>query len=331
MLRRTRLLPIFLSANLCPVLANWAVWSLPGLRSIYRRAASLRADIWLANDWDMLPIAARLAKEWGGKVVYDSHEFATRQQENSRRWRLFFRPMVRAAEKSFIGKAALVTAVSDGIAEELHALYGIDRPLVIRSMPHYREIPFRATGHTVRVLYHGAVGPTRKLEQIIDSVPLWQPQFTLTIRGPGDAGYLARLQSRIRALDLEDRIALASPVPMTALVEEASAFDVGLFVFGKESPQNEYVLPNKFFEYTMAGLALCVSDLPEMTRLMRQHDLGVLVDGFAPRVIAEAINSLTPHAIDCHKKNALAAARILNWDCESQKLMGACERVANHD
>src|SRR5690606_24842998 len=169
------------------------------------------------------------------------------------------------------------------------------------------------------------------LEQMIDSVPLWRPQFSLTIRGPGDAAYLARLRCRIRALGMEDRVTLAPPVPMTARVEEASAFDVGLFVFGKESPQNEYVLPNKFFEYVMAGLALCVSDLPEMARLTRQQELGVLIDGFAPQAIAEAVNSLTPLAIDGYKTNALAAARILNWDCECRKLIGPCEGLARYD
>ena len=57
---------------------------------------------------------------------------------------------------------------------------------------------------------------------------------------------------------------------MTALVREASAYDVGLFALPGNSRHNEFALPNKFFEYVMAGLALCVSDLPEMARLVRQ-------------------------------------------------------------
>jgi hypothetical protein len=61
---------------------------------------------------------------------------------------------------------------------------------------------------------------------------------------------------------------------MTDLVREAAAFDVGLFALPRHSNHNRYALPNKFFEYSMAGLALCVSDLPEMGALVRRDQLG---------------------------------------------------------
>ena len=48
----------------------------------------------------------------------------------------------------------------------------------------------------------------------------------------------------------------------------------------------------------MAGLAVCVSALPEMAALVRDHDLGVLVEGMEPEKIAAAINSLDRERID---------------------------------
>jgi glycosyltransferase involved in cell wall biosynthesis len=110
---------------------------------------------------------------------------------------------------------------------------------------------------------------------------------------------------------------------MTALVREAAVYDVGFFALPGSSRHNEFALPNKFFEYLMAGLALCITDLPEMARLLREHDLGVTFPRVDVEMIAAAINSLEPGAIDRYKRNALRAARELCWERESERLVAA--------
>jgi glycosyltransferase involved in cell wall biosynthesis len=196
--------------------------------------------------------------------------------------------------------------------------------MVIRNTPPFQEFPLRPTGEVIEVLYHGIVSPGRGLEEVIQSVALWKPEFRLTIRGPVGDAYRSELQSRMAAAGVSDRVRLSPPVPMTDLVREAHAADVGLFVLPGHSRHNRYALPNKFFEYIMAGLALCVSDLPEMARLTGQYDLGRLVNGLSPRDIATQINSLDRQTIDCYKRNALAAARQLNWRVESGRLLDRC-------
>jgi glycosyltransferase involved in cell wall biosynthesis len=89
-------------------------------------------------------------------------------------------------------------------------------------------------------------------------------------------------------------------------------------------------LPNKFFEYVMAGLALCASDRPEMARLIQQYDLGVTIAAVEPKAIAAAINALDPDRIDRFKRNALAAARELCWERESERLVGAYSAALAH-
>ena len=120
---------------------------------------------------------------------------------------------------------------------------------------------------------------------------------------------------------------IAPPVPLVDLVAAAANFDIGLFALPGHSQQNVHVLPNKFFEYTMAGLALCVSDLPEMTALLRQHDLGRLIPEDTPEAIATAINGVDRAAIDAHKMHALAAARTLNWEVEADRFYAAIEQA----
>ncbi|HEY1259687.1 MAG TPA: glycosyltransferase [Stellaceae bacterium] len=303
----------------------------PIVNAVHRAARSVAADVWLANDWTALPLAARLARENGGVYAYDSHELAAEEHAEQAAWRYWKQPIVSAIERRYIGDAAVVSTVSAGIAERLDRLYALPRPTrVVRNTPHYRESGFRRTGGRIRVLYHGIVASGRGLEVAIDSVAIWRPEFHFTIRGPENPGLSHALRTRIRDLGLADRVELAPAVPMTELVRAASAFDIGFFVFPDDCWHNRFVLPNKFFEYVMAGLALCVSDLPEMARLVNAYELGVLVPRVDPGAIAAAVNSLDRERIDRCKQNALAAARELCWEREAAELIGAYACLAGH-
>ncbi len=297
---------------------------------LYAIAARRRPHVWLANDWTALPIARRLAREQGARLVYDTHELAADEYTERLRWRILERPTVVAVERLGLRDASLVTCVSDGIADRLRDHYGLpERPIVIRNVPDYQEMPFRPTDATIRILYHGIVAPGRGLESCIRSVPLLRPEFRLTIRGPGSADYLASLRKLIAELGADDRVDLAPAVPMIGLVREANSFDVGLFALPDHSLHNRFALPNKFFEYTMAGLALCLSNLPEMKRLVAEFNLGRLFAGTEPSAIAAALNGFDRDMIDQYKRQSLKAARELNWQSESVKLVTRCEALAS--
>jgi glycosyltransferase involved in cell wall biosynthesis len=303
-------------------------WSWPAIRELYAQAAGLSADVWLANDWTSLPVAMRLAAERGGHYGYDTHEFALEEYAERASWRILRRPMVHAIEGRGITGALVVSAVSAGIAEELQRIYSLAvSPLVIRNTPSRVSIAPRRSGSRIRVLYHGLVAPGRGLEATIRSVPLWRREFDFTIRGPGTPKYISRLQAEIERLGIGDRVFLAPPVPMTELVREASSFDIGYFALPDHSGHNRFVLPNKFFEYAMAGLALCVSDLPEMTRLIEQYQMGVTLASLAPADIADAINRLNLDSLSYFRSKALAAANELCWEQESERLVAAYARA----
>jgi glycosyltransferase involved in cell wall biosynthesis len=294
------------------------------LEAMYEVARNVEADIWLANDWTALPLAARLEREKGGIYVYDTHELATEEYAEKREWRRWTRPVVQALEGKYIRDARVVSAVSAGIAGRLDRLYALPRPtLVVRNTPNYERRAFRSTGHRIRVLYHGIIVPGRGLEIAIDSVVQWRSEFDLTIRGPENPQFTPSLRERVAARGLEGRVVLAPAVPMTALVDEAAAFDIGFFALPGHSRHNEFALPNKIFEYVMAGLCLCTTDLPEIAALIREYELGVTVPTLNEAAIAAAINGLDRQRIDYHKRNALIAARELCWERESERLIGA--------
>ena len=301
----------------------------PRLGPMLERARTLPADIWIANDWNTLPAALWLASEQGAHLIYDTHELATEEYSESLRWRLFNRPFRRALEVTALPHAKMVMTVSEGISRRLEQIFGLaEAPLVVRNVPAYRECVLRPAGKKVRALYHGGLAPGRGLEENIASVEHWRPEFSLTIRGSGDRAYLDHLKECAARSTAASRIEFVPPVPMVELVTEANAFDIGLFALPGHSMQNTYALPNKLFEYTMAGLAVCVTDLPEMTRLVERYELGRTISGSSPLAIAKAINAFDRGSIDTAKANSLRAARELCWEIEQKTMIEHIDRIA---
>jgi glycosyltransferase involved in cell wall biosynthesis len=303
-----------------------AYWSEVNNEGIYQHLAYVDPgdyDLILCHDWFMAPIADRLAERLGVPYSIDVHEYARGQytSRGRRRWRDL--PWAHALQKRYLPRAAAVTTICDGIADLLQSEYRLPaRPTLVRSFARRQELTARPTGERVTVLYHGIVVPGRGLEEAIASVPRWRPEFRLILRGGADPGHLTELRSRIERADVGDRVSLEDPVPASEMIERANAdADIGFFVQPDLSPQKRFTLPNKFFEYVTAGLALCVSDLPEMARFVHQHDLGVLVGEATPEAIANAINSLDREAIDRYKRHSLEAARVLDWSLESQVML----------
>lgn len=333
LLRFIRRVLLAVQAQRCRLQPQYAqkiywIWN-EKFNDLFEKAKPLHCDIWLANDWITLPIAARLAAENGGIYVYDTHEFALEEYQERLVWRVAQKPIVAALEGAFIKDAKLVTAVSSGIADRLTKIYQLPRAvLTIRNTPRYVEVPFKATPAAIRVLYHGIVAPGRGLEAAIDSVGRWSADRSLYIRGPSSQDYLFSLRKRIGDAGVQDRVFLLPPVPMTELVGAAAEFDVGFFALPGHSLHNEYALPNKFFEYAMAGLALCVSDLAEMSSILTRYELGSTFAEVNPDLIAVAINALTREKIDQFKRNSLRAAKELCWESESGNLVSALTALA---
>lgn len=306
--------------------ADALYWQMGGIGDqLFRVAHHETADIWVANDWSTLPLAARLARVNGGVYTYDSHELAVEEFAERRLWRLLRRPYVAALEARHISGAQHVSAVSRPIAERLQSLYDLPgTPLVVRNLPAYRETPFRPTGMPIRVLYHGVISPNRGLEEAIASVRDWRAGITLTIRGPGSDAYIAELKSVAAVIGVTERFSVLPPVATTELVAEAAAYDIGLHPLPDLSANNRYALPNKVFEYAMAGLALCVSDLPEMARLVSEHGIGrTFPTTSLTQGIAAAVNAFEPSEIDTFKRASLEAAKVLCWEQESARMVDA--------
>ena len=118
-----------------------------------------------------------------------------------------------------------------------------------------------------------------------------------------------------------DRVQFREPVPFTDMIREATEADIGYHIPMNFSAQINFSLPNKFFEYPMAGLAVVCADLPEWRKIGDEFGHCVFVDRPDPAVIAEHINGLSGAMIDAMKRRALDSARRLCWENERKILV----------
>lgn len=317
-----------LGARLAHFASYTFFWRRQVIRGFADRRPEYRPDIVLAHDYFTSDIAIEIGEKFGVPAVVDCHEYALGQYAHDPHWVKWHQTVVRELQDYLFPKLDGLTVVCDGIAELIAGDHALQRPpRVVRSLPFFSPQPFRPTGDIVTVLYHGEIFPARALHIAVRSMRLWRPEFRLVLRGYSDPAYVVHLRQIASEVGVADRLEIQPPVSFDRIVPAANDADVGYFVHLDASLQRRFALPNKFFEYVMAGLALVVSDLPEMARLVRQYECGTLVPECNEESIARVINSLDRARIDEMKRRSLAAAKELNWDAEREKMMSLYREI----
>jgi glycosyltransferase involved in cell wall biosynthesis len=310
-------------ATVLPGLAPALYWLPPLRRAALRALLEFKPDIVICNDWNTLPVGAAVNRRTGAKLIYDAHELATREHVQNWKWRLVSQRAVREIEGRNMPFVDLVTTVSEGIAQSLCNLYDLtQKPLVIRNLPSYQNIAFRKIELPLTVLFHGLIRQERGLEELIDSMPAWRFEGRVIIRGYGQPGYLDALKARARERGVADKVIFAPRVSPEELISEAASADIGYLALPGTTEHYEYALPNKLFEYVMAGLPVMATARVEMAAMLSSTGCGFITELDALS-IAKVLNEIKLDELNTMRKAALAAARDLSWEKEKSRLAAA--------
>ena len=131
------------------------------------------------------------------------------------------------------------------------------------------------------------------------------------------------LRALARETGVEEKVLFHPAVPIEELPGRTAVATIGLIAYTAESLNFLYALPNKFFEYIMAGVPVLSTDLPEIRRLIKTHRVGEIVLPATPEAFAEAMNRMAgdPGRLEELRARCLAAARDLHWGEEEKKLI----------
>jgi glycogen(starch) synthase len=263
-------------------------------------------DVVHANDLDTLPAAWRIARADGARLVYDAHELYTLQEPEPPR---IYRAVALRVEAALARHADAVITVNSEIAAELERLLGLgSRPSVVLSCPPRDDAPLPHRGNErLQAVYQGAMGPGRMLDDLLIAAE-HAPEVDLTIRVTGIDPEELRTQVARRGLAARTRV--AEPVPPDRLVRALTSYDVGLIINRPVTRNDELVLPNKLFEYLMAGLAVVAPALPSLTALLEREQVGLTFAPADPHAMAGALKRLAsePQLLDRLRSRAREAA-----------------------
>ena len=294
----------------------------PVHRNCYALLRQIRPDVIHANDWPVLPIAVIMKKTMGTRIVYDSHEFAREEHGERWLWRLLCRPHVCATEAAGLREVDRVVTISPGIAELIAQTYPLTRvPVVVTNVPDYRTVLAHPLGQRLELLHHGLMTAGRGIETLILAVAQTHRPARLVLRGDGMQHYIDSLRQLAARYSTPERVTFEPAVPFDEVIEAAARADIGLYTPPLITPQTRFMLPNKLFEYLMAGLMVIVSDADNMAQVVRHYDCGIVLSDASPSSLAAAIDALGPDEIRQYKNRARESARSLCWDIEQGKLI----------
>lgn len=275
-------------------------------------------DVILANDVDTVPLAVTL-KPRGG-VHADLHEFSSRQKEESRVWRLAVAPYYRYLVRRWVSRADSATTVGDGLARQYKSEFGIACSVVVNA-PQYADLSPRPVAWPPR-LVHAGNGVAARLEVMLEAMSLVTNGATLDLYliDQGN-GYVPALRERYADSSV---ITIHDPVPTAEVVITLNSYDVGVYSLPPISFNFKWAMPNKFFDFVQARLALVIGPSPEMASLVEKYHLGVVAQDFTPEGFAAAINALTPEGLEAAKAASHEAARVL---CAEEQVHGWSEPI----
>ena len=281
-------------------------------------------DAYHAHDLDSLWPAVRAAQRLDLPIVYDAHEFWTEQSS------LVNRPLVRSCwsllERRLIRRVDRIITVSGSIAQALKERYRLDEVVVLRNLPIFRH---KVQSNLIRktldlpddrpiVLYQGGFLTENGLREQIEAASGLTAALVLIGDGPSEQA----LRNQVRAAGLDDQVYFIPRVPFHQLHDYTCSADLGLCLIKGTGKSFYYSLPNKLFEYMMAGLPILASNFPEMQRIVHETRTGATVDPTNIAAIREQIAAFLDNAEQrgACAKASLQAARHYNWERESVQL-----------
>jgi len=313
-----------LFAKVSPAAAEKAYWMQPAYREALKILQREKYALIHANDWDALPVAALAARNISTRLLFDAHEY-TPAQETS--WRAFlWTPYKMSLVKHYAKEVDAFVTVSDGIAHLYKENFGWNCS-VIKNAPYYQVVKFRPSApDTIRLVHHGHPIRRRRLEDLIYLVQKLDKRFSLSfILMDTDALYVKELKELAERI-APGRVSFHPACLPNEIVEHISVFDMGIHLFPPFKLNFIYVLPNKFFECIMAGLAVITYEgCLEMADIVRKAGIGIT--GNSLDSLARQLNNLKVEQLNTFRRRSLELAKQMNAETEMCRLHDLYENL----
>lgn len=277
-----------------------------------------KAELFYANDLDTLPANYLVSVLRRKPLIYDSHEYFTEVPEIQNR--PFVKNVWKFFERLCIHRCDVVITVSQSIADLLEVTYNLEKVYLVRNLPletigilPYTKSEIGVEEDRFLIVLQGAgINVDRGAEELLEAIVKLK-HATLMIIGSGDA--LPFLKTSASHLGLSNKVIFKPKMPFEEMMRHTAAADLGVSLDKDTNLNYSYSLPNKVFDYALAGIPVLVSDLVEVRKLVLEYQIGEIVDELTPSGIANEIQKLqeNPTKLATYKSNTKNLIESLNW------------------
>ncbi len=297
------------------------------------------ADIYHAHDVNALPatyVAARLKRK---PLIYDAHELPLAEISVKARW---VQRLSRVVLRHIVPRCTEVITVSPPIVRVLQEEYGARRVTLVRNIPWYQSVApnnilrehLGLAAETRILLFQGNLGANRALDLLVRAARFLRPGIVIVLLGPPRPEVQSVLAALIVSEGVAERVRVLPPVPYAELLQWTAGADMGLALFRPDYSFNvRWCLPNKLFEYLMAGLPVLASSLDVVREVLEKEGVGRIVEDMTPVGIAAAMNELLADEEglrQMHQRALALVRRSLCWEQEQRQLLELYARVYPH-
>lgn len=315
-------LALLLLGRLHAVLYNYWYWQKSHHQLALTKAIASGCHAFHANDWEALPIAAEAAKKAGGRLVFDTHEYEPLMFENVRYWKLLHAPAITYFLRQYADLADASITVAPLIAARYQQEFKLN-PYVVLNAPNLVPLPNRKFDpDQIKLIHHGSSNPERRLERMIETVALcdrrYSLHFMLVENNPAYVASLRKLAEQVAP----GRVTFHPPIAPEEIVPRIAEYDMGFYLLElSHNYNNRVALPNKFFDFIVAGLAVCIGPSPAMAEIVQQYGLGCVIPTFEPADVAATLNRLSTEQLLTMRQAASTAAQQFNAGHEMGKVV----------
>lgn len=295
--------------------------------NVRRNFLNLKSAYYLASELYSLPATRLIQKKNNGLLIYDSREIfsAIGNTHNQAFKQLFFTKLEQYLVKSV--DSVIVSGHLD--AEYLRSIFPKNlKYSVIMNVPNYKESfesdllreQFSIPENLKIILYQGMIMQGRGIEIAIRAMKQLD-DYALVIMGDGEdmLEYYKNLSNEIGVCD---KVFFKSFVPYNELHQWTCSADVGLALFEPLSLSYKLALPNKLFEYAMAGIPSIATNLPAIADVVKDYPISYLVDyPFNLNNIVDSIKlASNPTNYQNYVNSAESASKFYNYENQIKEI-----------
>ena len=271
-------------------------------------------DLIIVQDLSLLPLANEIKKT--ARLIFDAREFYPLQNEESKYFKIIEKPQRMFLCNHFLSKCDKVVTVSPGIIEAYNSYFKL-KPDLLRSTPFYSNIKYSKTSKSkIKMVHHGVANKNRNLGKMIEITNLLDERFTLDFYLTGSVSDI----SHIKKLSKDStKVRVLDPVPYDKIVPTLTSYDIGFFYVEPTTFNLYNCLPNKFFEFIQARIAVAIGPSRDMAKLVNKYDCGFISKDFSISSMVKSLSELDVNKINLAKHNSSLAAKELCFEKESEK------------